>query len=89
MTKATNKLVIANRNRATIFDVARLAGVSIKTVSRVANGQPNVRAETRSRVQEVIDELEYQANPYARYLSSLRSQLSAASSVRPTQEISD
>ena len=66
-----------NRDRATIFDVARLAGVSTKTVSRVANGEPNVRETTRDRVQRVIDTLGYQANPYAQYLSSLRRQISA------------
>ncbi len=59
--------------RATISDVARRAGVSIKTVSRVANGEPNVRPQTRATVQRAIDELGYVANPYARYLSLLRS----------------
>lgn len=58
--------------RATISDVARLAGVSTKTVSRVANGEPNVRPKTRATVQAAINELGYVANPYARYLSSLR-----------------
>ncbi len=60
------------RNKATIFDVAHLAGVSIKTVSRVANKEPNVRPATRLRVEEAIEELGYRANPSAAYLSSLR-----------------
>ena len=67
-------LLITDREKATISDVASLAGVSIKTVSRVANKEPSVREATRARVQKAIDALEYQANPYARYLSSLRTQ---------------
>ena len=89
MIKAMNKMTITGRKEATIFDVARLAGVSIKTVSRVANGQPSVRVETRSRVQEAIDKLEYQANPSARYLGSLRSQLPEVSAAKTAQETSD
>ena len=58
--------------RATINDVARRAGVSIKTVSRVANGEPNVRESTRSRVQKAIDELDYEADPRARELALRR-----------------
>ena len=54
---------------ATINDVACHAGVSIKTVSRVANGEPNVRVSTRARLQKAIDELGYRANPYARSLA--------------------
>ena len=41
--------------KATIADVASMAGVSIKTVSRVANKEANVRLKTRIRVQHVID----------------------------------
>ena len=67
-----NNLANTDRKRATIDDVAHLAGVSIKTVSRVANGQPNVREATRARVQAAIDLLDYKANPYARYLGMLR-----------------
>ncbi len=85
MIAATKNVKTTARKTATIFDVARLAGVSIKTVSRVANGQPNVRAQTRIHVQAAIDELEYQANPYARYLSARRSQQSA----NPAREITD
>ena len=57
---------------ATIADVARLAGVSIKSVSRVGNGAPNVREQTRARVQAAIDKLGYRPNLHARYLVSLR-----------------
>ena len=55
---------------ATIKDVARRAGVSVITVSRVINGAEYVRAETRARVQAAIDELHYVPNQLA---SSLRS----------------
>lgn len=58
---------------ATLHDVARLAGVSIKTVSNVVNDYPYVRAATRERVQAAIDELGYQPNLSARSLRSGRS----------------
>ncbi|MFC7329737.1 LacI family DNA-binding transcriptional regulator [Marinactinospora rubrisoli] len=54
-------------------DVARLAGVSHQTVSRVVNGHPNVREETRRRVQEAIETLAYRRNPAARALVTRRS----------------
>ena len=44
---------------ATIFDVARLAGVSHQTVSRVLNDLPNVRPATRERVEQAIKQLRY------------------------------
>ena len=43
--------------RATIDDVAELAGVSIKTVSRVVNKEPNVRDVTRAKVEKAIARL--------------------------------
>lgn len=55
---------------ATIKDVAKRAGVSVITVSRVINGAEYVRAETQARVQAAIDELHYVPNQMA---SSLRS----------------
>ena len=63
--------------RATIDDVARLAGVSIKTVSRVVNREPNVRESTREKVQRAIAELNYQPNLSARSLASQKSHLIA------------
>jgi len=42
-----------------IFDVARLAGVSHQTVSRVLNRSPSVRAATRERVERAIAQLRY------------------------------
>ena len=61
--------------KATIDDVAQLAGVSIKTVSRVVNREPNVRESTRDKVQQAIAQLNYRPNLSARNLASLRSHL--------------
>ncbi|WP_335871297.1 catabolite control protein A [Bacillus sp. 2205SS5-2] len=54
----------------TIYDVAREASVSMATVSRVVNGNPNVKPATRKKVLEVIDRLEYRPNAVARGLAS-------------------
>lgn len=61
--------------RATIDDVAELAGVSIKTVSRVVNHEPNVRQSTRDKVDRAIAKLNYRPNLSARSLASQRSRL--------------
>jgi len=61
--------------RPTIEDVASLAGVSIKTVSRVVNREPNVRASTKEKVEKAIAKLEYRPNPSARNLASHRARL--------------
>ncbi|GAB3749191.1 LacI family DNA-binding transcriptional regulator [Nocardiopsis nanhaiensis] len=53
-------------------DVARVAGVSHQTVSRVLNGHPNVRSETVTRVRQAIDELGYHRNSTARALVTRR-----------------
>lgn len=63
--------------KATINDVAAAAGVSKKTVSRVINNEPNVRKETRARVQEAMSALNYFPNMSARSLASKRSYLVA------------
>ncbi len=55
-----------------IFDVARLAGVSHQTVSRVINGLPNVRPATRDRVERAIRQLRYSPSPQARALVTRR-----------------
>ena len=52
----------------TLKDVAKLAGVSTKTVSRVVNNQGEIRKETRERVQVVIEQLGYRPNVLARSL---------------------
>ncbi|MUV13392.1 LacI family DNA-binding transcriptional regulator [Noviluteimonas gilva] len=59
------------RNR--IEDVAAAAGVSMKTVSRVLNNEPNVRAEMRERVMRAVEKLQYKPNPSARSLAGHRS----------------
>ena len=56
-----------------MYDVARLAGVSHQTVSRVINAHPSVREDTRRRVQAAIDELGYRRNVAARTLVTRRS----------------
>lgn len=56
----------------TINDVARLAGVSKKTVSRVINQSPLLNGDTRRRVEEVIAEIGYVPNPQARALALRR-----------------
>jgi len=63
------------KRKATIDDVARLAGVSIKTVSRVTNREPNVRQSTREKVEAAISKLSYRPNMSARNLASLRSHI--------------
>jgi LacI family transcriptional regulator len=57
----------------TIIDVAREAGVSYGTVSRVINDSPNVKEETRERVKEVIDRMGFVGNRSARSLVSGKS----------------
>ncbi|MEU7665588.1 LacI family DNA-binding transcriptional regulator [Streptomyces lincolnensis] len=56
-----------------MMDVAREAGVSHITVSRVINGHPSVRPETRTRVEAAIRKLGYRRNSVARALKSRRS----------------
>jgi LacI family transcriptional regulator, galactose operon repressor len=56
----------------TLYDVARLAGVSTATVSRVMHGQDRVREATRIRVQQAIEELGYVTDGAARSLSRRR-----------------
>ena len=59
--------------RVTITEIARVADVSMKTVSRVLNGEPNVREETRKRVTDAAKTLNYKPNFSARSLASNRS----------------
>ncbi|BBY48721.1 LacI family transcriptional regulator [Mycolicibacterium arabiense] len=54
-------------------DVARLAGVSHQTVSRVINGSSSIRPETKARVEQAIEELGYRPNTAARALVTRRS----------------
>lgn len=63
--------------KATITDVAKRAGVSMKTVSRVLNNEPNVAQKTRERVKAIADELRYSPNLAARGLATSKSYLIA------------
>jgi LacI family transcriptional regulator len=67
--KTREKADSANPGAATIHDVARLAGVSPMTVSRVINGGKNVRDATRASVLSAIRDLQYAPNPAARSLA--------------------
>ena len=59
-----------DKQTITIYDVAREADVSMATVSRVVNGNPNVKPATRKKVLEVIERLDYRPNAVARGLAS-------------------
>ena len=61
------------KDKVTIKDVARVAGISTQTVSRVLNNRSDVSRETRNRVQKVIATLGYSPNAFARNLSRGRS----------------
>lgn len=63
--------------KATITDVAKKAGVSMKTVSRVLNNEPNVADKTRAHVKAVASELRYSPNLAARGLATSKSYLIA------------
>lgn len=56
----------------TLKEIAKLAGVSRSTVSRVINNHPNVRLETRERVLKIIGDQGFQPDPVARALSLQR-----------------
>lgn len=59
--------------KTTINDVAKLSGVSIKTVSRVMNNEASVRQATREKVMAAVKELNYQPNLAARSLAGTKS----------------
>lgn len=59
-----------DKQTITIYDVAREADVSMATVSRVVNGNANVKPATRKKVLDVIEKLDYRPNAVARGLAS-------------------
>ncbi|WP_370681922.1 LacI family DNA-binding transcriptional regulator [Comamonas sp. GB3 AK4-5] len=63
------------KRAVTVNEVAAEAGVSIKTVSRVLNNEPNISEKTRAKVVAAMAALKYQPNPAARRLASKRSDL--------------
>ena len=72
--------------KPTIKDVAELAGVSKKTVSRVINDSPLVNQATRKAIQSLIKEIGYRPDPQARGLASRRSFLVGMISDNPTPQ---
>ncbi|MFH8249524.1 LacI family DNA-binding transcriptional regulator [Microbacterium sp. B2969] len=58
--------------RPSIYDVAKLAGVSHMTVSRVLNGSPNIRPATKERVEAAMSEMHYRPSSVARSLATQR-----------------
>lgn len=72
-TTSEDEALLSGRRRATINDVARLAGVSKKTVSRVINRSPSVSPETREKIEAVIARYGYAPDPQARGLAFRRS----------------
>lgn len=74
---SSNGCPIVAERKPTIIDVARAAGASIKTVSRVMNNERYVSAETRERVLKVMAELQFQPNKSAQSLKGDKSYLIA------------
>jgi len=62
-----------NTKRTTLRDVAREAGVSYQTVSRVINNHENVSAKTKSRVEKAIEKLDFRVNRAAQIMQTGRS----------------
>ena len=75
---------MSEARRTTIVDVARVAGVSYKTVSRVLNGEPHVKADLQERVRTAAKELNYHPNVLAQGLVRQRSYLVGLVSENPS-----
>ena len=73
MTAASSVSPSGGSRGVVMVDVARLAGVSQKTVSRVVNGAPHVRPDVRERVNRAIEQLGYRPNVAAQALARERS----------------
>ncbi|HEY1890535.1 MAG TPA: LacI family DNA-binding transcriptional regulator [Steroidobacteraceae bacterium] len=67
------KAATRSLRRTTISDVAREAGVAIKTISRFLNNDASIKPSTRERVQKAVKALNYSPNPAARALAGTRS----------------
>ena len=68
-------MIASVRQHPAMTDVAALAGVSHQTVSRVLNGHPSVREQTRNRVMAAIAQLDYRPNQAAKALVTGRSKV--------------
>ena len=68
-------MLAEKRKKPTINDVADMAGVSKRTVSRVINGSPRVSPDTRARIEQAIERLKFAPNRQARGLAARRSYL--------------
>jgi LacI family transcriptional regulator len=66
---------MADKNKITIYEIAKEAGVSRQTISRVLNNRQDVSDETRKRVQEIIESLNYRPSAIARSLSRQKSNI--------------
>jgi len=84
--KAAKAATAPAGKKLTITDVARLAGVSKKTVSRVINRSGLVKEETRDKILEIVKEHDYQPDPQARALALRRSHLIALISDQPNPQ---
>ena len=84
--KPSRAAVSAGRGRVTINDIARIASVSKKTVSRVINDSPLVREDTRAHVKAIIDEYGFTPDPQARALAFRRSFLVAMAYDNPSPQ---
>lgn len=84
----TGRRVRAGLPKARIDDVANLAGVSIKTVSRVLNEEPNVSAVTRSKVLAAIEGLDYRPCLEARCLAKNKNQSKPQRTARACEDVS-
>ena len=72
--------------RPTMKDVARSAGVSLKTVSRVVNGEPGVAGATAERVHDAVAQMSFRRNDIA---SSLRHKLTTSSIGLVTEDLAN
>jgi len=64
---------LTDKSKTTIYDVAKMAGVSKQTVSRVINNRQDVSSDTRKRVKKIMDELNYHPSAIAQSLSRQKS----------------
>jgi len=79
-------MTLERSGKLTITDIARMAGVSKKTVSRVINRSGLVKDETRDRILKIVEEHGYQPDPQARALALRRSHLVALITDQPNPQ---